>query len=118
MKVFELSKQLKVSNKEFLTANPQFKSHMSKVPADLVAELLGVEKKIQAEPEPAQSIDSTEAIADVAQEAPEIPVEAITQPKATPSTPECPVSLETLAMSLRGLGGKSPYYKWKYLLNA
>lgn len=117
MKAYEAIKLLKVDRKEFLQTH-ELKSHMSKISEELEAELFGVEKKIQAEPEPAQSIDSTEAIADVAQEAPEIPVEAITQPKATPSTPECPVSLETLATSLRGLGGKSPYYKWKYLLNA
>ena len=116
MKAYEAIKKLKVDRKEFLQTH-ELKSHMSKISDELEAELFGVEKKIQAESEPAETIDSTEAVADV-EEAPETPVEAISPVKATPSTPECPVSLETLATSLRGLGGKSPYYQWKWLLNA
>ena len=52
MKVFELSKLLKMPNKALikLIDDPRVKSHMSKVPESVVAELLGEEKKNKGSP--------------------------------------------------------------------
>ncbi len=45
MKAYEAAKLLKIPNKEFLQKY-EIKSHLSKLPEDLVAELFGEEKKI------------------------------------------------------------------------
>jgi len=99
MKAYEAAKLLKISNKEFIEKY-EVKSHLSKLSDELEAELFGEEKKIEtARPERAEEPDTPEA--DV--------VESVEE--------ECPVDLETLKTSLRGVGGKSPYWKWRHLVN-
>jgi len=97
MKAYEAIKLLKADRKEFLEQYG-IKSHMSKIPAELEAELFGVEKKIQAEPEPAPTVDTPEAIP-VAKEA-------------------CPYTAEQVELGIRCLGAKAPQWKWRHILNA
>lgn len=61
MKVYELAKALKRESKD-LCKEYELKSHLSNVPEDLVAELIGDEKKNTTEPEPTQTIDSAETV--------------------------------------------------------
>ena len=104
MKVFELSKLLKMPNKALikLIDDPRVKSHMSKVPESVVAELLGEEKKTEEAPAEQETAVDTVETAVVAI----VPVE------------ECPVTLDELRGGINGLGGKYKHYKWKYLLDA
>ena len=46
----------------------------------------------------------------------EIIEETVEQPKEVPATDDCPVSLEVLELSIRSMYNKSPYFKWKHLL--
>ena len=97
MKVYEASKLLKISNKEFCELYGT-KSHMVKLSAELEAELFGEEKKIPTEPEPEKAVDSTEAPAVVEE--------------------ECPYTPEQVELGIRCLGGKGPQWKWRHILNA
>jgi hypothetical protein len=109
MKLYEVAKQMGKKSKDLLAEidDPRVKTHMSLVPESIVAELLGSEKKIEeAIEEPTETVDSAEAVVVVAKAEP------------APVAPTCPVDLITMATSIRGLGGKSPYYKWKHMLNA
>ena len=113
MKVHEAAKLKKMSNKDFIKMvdDPRITSHMNKLPEELEAELFGEEKKIkEAVAEPTQTVDSAETVV----------VETTPEPiaKTKPIEEPCPVDLVTLELSIRGIGGKSPYYKWKYLLDA
>jgi hypothetical protein len=115
MKVFELAKELKIKSKALLNEidDPRVTGHMSKVPESIVAELLGEEKKTQEAPaEPEAVVDSTET---VSIEAPIVAPEPVVEAKPVEV---CPVDLVALKGSINGLGGKSPLYKWKYLLDA
>lgn len=105
MQAYEAAKKLKMENKEFLEKYGM-KSHMSKLSEDLVAELFGEEKKIEAEPEPTETVDSAETV--VVEQAPEVPAE--------PEPEGCPVDAATVELSIRCLGGRSPYYKWRNLV--
>ena len=102
MKAHEAYKKLGMSKKEFCELYG-IKSHLSELDEALVAELFGNEKKTdEARPEDTQTADRAETIL----------VE-----KAESAEDKCPVDLATLKVSLRGAGGKSPYWKWRYLVN-
>jgi len=113
MKVHEASKAKKMSNKEFLAEYGEefnLKSHMSKLPVELEAELFGEEKKIEeAVEEQTETVDSAEAVVVEVEPEPVVEIE---------SKEECPVSLEELQGGINGLGGKYKHYKWKHLLDA
>lgn len=121
MKVYEASKLLKKDNKELIKElnDPRITSHLSKLPPEIEAELFGEEKKIEeAAAEPTKTVDSAETV--LVNEKPK--AEPKPEPAPVVEIPSkedtCPVDLETLELSIRGIGGKSPYYKWKHLLNA
>jgi hypothetical protein len=124
MKAFEAAKKLGMKPKEFCEEYG-VKSHLSKITEELEAELFGGEKKIETEQETTETVDSAETVVlggedDNKINADEVEVqETDNANKPVEKAPEevCPVDLETLKLSLRGCGGKSPYYKWKYLLN-
>ena len=61
MKVYEASKKMKITNKEFCEEYG-LKTHMSKLPTSLEAELFGEEKKIQTAEELTETIDSAETV--------------------------------------------------------
>lgn len=102
MKAYEAAKLLRVSNKEFLTEH-NLKSHMSKVPPELEAELFGGEKKIQAGQEEAPTVDRAETV-----------VATVDVEKA--AIEQCPVDLETVRAGINGCGDKSCYWKWRHLI--
>jgi hypothetical protein len=122
MKAYEAIKRLKVDRKEFLEQYG-IKSHMSKIPPELEAELFGEEKKIQTGQAGAEGVDSSEAVVlvpvveeedtkaeEVAQNPPDI-VNDYTDAK------ECPYTLEEIALGLRCLGSKGKMWEWRHLLN-
>ena len=119
MKIYEVAKQMGKKSKDLLAEidDPRVKTHMSLVPESLLADLLGSEKKIEETvEEPTETVDSAEAVGVVvAKPEPPMSTKALVEMM---SEPTCPVDLITLATSIRGLGGKSPYYKWKHMLNA
>lgn len=125
MKVYEASKLLKRDSKEFIKElnDPRITSHLSKLPPEIEAELFGAEKKIEeAAAEPTKTVDSAETVMVNEKPKAEPKAEPKPEPKPVVEIPSkedtCPVDLETLELSIRGIGGKSPYYKWKHLLNA
>lgn len=103
MKAYEAAKLLKIPNKEFLQKY-EIKSHLSKLPEDLVAELFGEEKKIEAGQAATQTVDSAET--DVVVSAPEKTEE------------ECPYTVEQVARHIKILGNKSPAWKWRHIVDA
>ena len=113
MKVHEASKILKKSNKELLAEinDPRVKSHLSKIPEDILAEL-GFEKKItEAVAEPTKTVDRAETIVvDKSEEElhaelqPVVPVE------------DCPYTPEQIELGIRCLGNKGPHWKWQHLI--
>lgn len=114
MKVHEAAKKLGISTKVFLETYGEergIKSHLSNLPESLVDELFGEEKKIQAESEPTQTVDSGQA------DLVELTAFPETGTKAVIRTKECPISKADLRVSICCLGNKSPYYEWKDMLN-
>ena len=99
MQAYEAAKKLEIPNKEFL-AKYGLKSHMSKVPDDLVAELFGEEKKIETQQPTTETVDSAET--DV------VEVEV----KET-----CPYTTAQIELGIRCLGGKAPQWKWRHMLD-
>ena len=90
MKAYEAAKLLKMDNKTFLETYG-IKSHLSKLPEELEHELFGDEKKIEeARPETEAAVDIPEA--DVVEEMPDE---------------------RLIRKSIRCLGNKSPYWKWR-----
>lgn len=109
MKAFEAAKKQGMEAKEFCKEHG-IKSHLSKISAELEAELFGDEKKTETEQAATETVDSAETVI----------VGAPAKDEVKPEKPveeSCPVDLATLELSIRGRGGKSPYYKWKHLLN-
>ena len=104
MKVYELSKKVGMSNKELLQETG-LKSHLSVVPEDILA------KYITEEPEDADTEITEDVVAEVVAEIKEPKIIEEWEPIG-----KCPVSLETLELSLRGGGDKSPYWKYRGLL--
>jgi hypothetical protein len=104
MKAYEAAKLKKMTNKEFLKEY-ELKSHMSKISPELEAELFGEEKKIQAEPESAPTVDTAEA--DVV-----TPVEPTSDEQST----ECPYTKEQIELGIRCLGNKSPVWEWRHII--
>jgi len=96
MQAYEAIKRLKADRKEFLEMYG-LKSHMSKIPAELEAELFGEEKKIQTGAEPTEATDRTEAIVLETEEV-------------------CPYPLKAVRKSIHLLGNKSKAWKWRHLL--
>ena len=103
MQAYEAIKRLKADRKEFLEQYG-LKSHMSKIPADLEAELFGEEKKIQTEPEPTAGTDTTEAT-------------TITVDSAETLVAECPYTKEQVRKNIRLLGCKSRAWQWRHILD-
>jgi len=102
MKAHEAYKKLGMSKKEFCELYG-IKSHLSELDEALVAELFGNEKKTdEARPEDTQTVDRSETIV----------VE-----KADPAEDKCPVDLDVVEVKNRLLGNKSPFWKWRYLVN-
>ena len=103
MVVYQLAKKLGVTTKEMIKMlDGAVDHHCDKVPAELEAKFL-------ASPEPEPEIEQEAVV-----KAPEPPVKEETTPEPTDV---CPIDLETLALSLRGCGAKSPYWKYRSLLN-
>ena len=122
MKVFELSKKLKKSNKDLIAEidDPRVKSHLSKVPEDILAEFDVEEKKIETEPEPTATVDKDEDAVVTVDSAETIVVEVkeeVVNEKVPKSTEEtCPYSIEEIRMGCRCLGNKAPQWKWRHLI--
>jgi hypothetical protein len=107
MKVYELAKKLKKSNKELIADmdDPRVKSHLSKVPDDILAEFDVDEKKITTEPEPTPTVDSAETTV----------VDVEIAEKQTEAE-ECPYTLSQIAVGIRMCGNKSKAWKWRHLI--
>ena len=101
MQVYEAAKILGIESKEFCSLYG-LKNHLSKLPKKLKAELFGNEKKIMEKQTLAPAVDKSEA-----------PTITIDPPKKE----ECPIGMKDLELAIRLLGAKSPYFKWKHLLN-
>ena len=139
MKVHEASKILKKTNKELLAEinDPRIKSHLSKIPADILAEL-GLEKKTTEAPaEPTQTVDSAETVIigesneselDSIQDDVEVDCKATDVPDGVSGDvlqdsvghvqePEgCPYSPEQIELGIRCLGNKSAQWKWRHII--
>ena len=99
MQVYEASKMLGIESKEFCSLYG-LKNHLSKLPKKLEMELFQEEKKIVEEQAPEKTVN---------------PVKAVKKEEAAVQE-ECPISKKDLELSLRLLGGKSPYFKWRHLI--
>ena len=111
MKIYEASKILKKSNKELLAEinDPRVKSHLSKIPEDILAEL-GLEKKIkEAIAEPTKTVDSAET--DVVDSEPSKPSKAPELPKEV-----CPYTAEEIELGIRCVGNKGQHWKWRHII--
>lgn len=142
MKVHQLSKKLKISNKELLAQmdDPRVTSHLSKVPEDILAQFDVEEKKIETGEKSTETIDSAQTIVvgdkdedeneshenslDATEESTIVPDVVVVETDKDVGNSSgireqgtCPVDKETLKVSLRGLGSKSPYFKWKHILD-
>jgi len=115
MKAYEAAKKLDIPTKEFLETYG-VKSHLSKLPAELEAELFGDEKKIETVPEPTQTVDTAEAVV----------VEITGREEGLPETTgtgnniteqECPYTEQQILRSCRLLGNKSPCWAWRHMVN-
>ena len=120
MQAYQAIKMLKIDRKEFL-ATHGLKSHMSKLPDSLVEELFGEEKKIQAKPEQAAAVDTAEADvvgADVV-DADVLGTDVLVQDHGVKSSEveTCPYTERQIRRSVRLLGGKSPAWKWRHILD-
>ena len=124
MKVYELAKIQKISSKDLIAElnDPRIKSHLSVVPADILTELEGEEKKIKTTTESTQTVDSAETVVvgEAPVKAPETPVKAFVSPEPTPDPSEdiCPYTIAEIELGCRCLGNKSKQWKWRHLLNA
>ena len=143
MQAYEAIKILKMDRKEFLEKY-DLKSHLSKIPPELEAELFGEEKKIKTEPKQETGADTVEAPALTADSAEtevvdvEIAEDATTGEKDEckqaqdgnddgadstvdigdlDSSVDCPYDKDTIRVSIRGLGNKSPCWKWRHILD-
>ena len=110
MQAYVAAKLLKMSNKEFLKQY-ELKSHMSKVPAELEAELFGEEKKIQTGQAGTETVDRAETTV-VAVDA---ITEVVTEEVEAVTDEECPYTPAEIELGIRCLGGKAPQWKWRHL---
>lgn len=104
MKVYELSKKLKLSNKELIEQidDPRVTSHLSNIPEDILEQFDVKEKKIEeAEPEPTETSDSAETVV----------VTAIEKKSDLPDG----VTPEMVWHACTGIGSKSDLWKFKDL---
>jgi hypothetical protein len=102
MKVYEAAKLLKITNKAFLEEYG-LKSHLSKLPEALEAELFGDEKKTEEAGEPVtETINSAEA-------------DVVTETVNTAETEVCPYTPRQISKSIKLAGNKSPCWKWRHL---
>ena len=107
MQAYEAIKILKADTREFLEEYG-LKSHLSKLPAALEAELFGDEKKTyEAGETVTKTVDSAKTV--ILGDAPEIIPEVITE--------ECPYTIKQIAHGIRILGPKSSCWKWRHLVN-
>jgi len=97
MQVHKLAKKLGMTSKQLIAEIECVDHHADKVPDDIVEKYLA--KPIPEEIEPDTQTVSIQSIDPVAIE-----------------EDKCPVDMATLALSLRGAGGKSPYWKYRKLL--
>lgn len=101
MKAYEAIERLKMDRKEFL-ATYGVKSHLSKLSDELVEELFGSEKKIEAEPKPPKAVDTSED---------ELPVL-----KVNTNGKRCPYTPQEIELGIRCLGNKAPQWEWRHLI--
>ena len=107
MQAYEAIKLLKADTKEFLEEYG-LKSHLSKLPAALEAELFGDEKKTyEAGKTVTETTDSAKTI--ILGDPPEVIPEVTTE--------ECPFTKKQILHGIRILGHKSSCWKWRHLVN-
>jgi hypothetical protein len=120
MKLYELAKKTGMEINQ-LKEELGYKSHMKKVPDEIVAEYLGNEKKIQTGQETAETVDSAEAVVvtvPVGGEDNEPVQDAAEESTVNVSddTGSCPYDLKEIDLGIRCLGSKAPQWKWRHLI--
>jgi hypothetical protein len=122
MKVYEAAKKLGISNKEFCKEYGT-KSHLSKISTELEEQLFGGSNEDEVHTTETVSGSDTEGSSVVI----EAPVDSgevsgpdgdgIEPDAPQPVEADCPYTLAEIELGIRGLGNKSPCWKWKHLLN-
>jgi len=118
MKIYEASKILKKSNKDLIAeiGDPRITSHLSKIPEDILA-TLGLEKKTtQAEPKPAQTVDSTETVFVGTEYVAENLNPDVELSKQVVEDEVCPYTAEEIELGIRCVGNKGPHWKWRQVI--
>ena len=118
MKAYEAAKKLGIDNKAFIEEYG-LKSHLSRVPDELEAELFGSEKKIVEEQAQPQTVDSSETVVvgDAGEPDPELTVSAKKPVTSEQVKGECPFPLDVVRRQIRMNGNKSKCWQWRHLVD-
>ena len=97
MQVYKLAKLLGIKSKELIAELDGIDHHADNVPDEIADKMLADmnETPIPAIIEPAEATQTV---------------------SAAPEAPTCPVDMSTVELSIRCAGNKSPYWKYKNLL--